>query len=173
MDPTLCAIVAMDRNRAIGRKNTIPWRLKNDMKFFKETTRNSPVIMGRKTWESLPMHPLPARPCIVVSSMLRDLPFYDAVYWTDPSWYCCVDTAICKAYDTTKKAFVIGGESIYNMSIPLINTLLVTHVDAEIEGPDTFFPDVELPKTYETIARFEKSDADEYNFEIRKYTING
>ncbi len=164
---TLCAIVAMDRNKAIGKAGTIPWRLKNDFKFFQETTLGYPVIMGRKTWDSLPKRPLRDRDNIVLSLDPESVIEKDKAYWCCSSPYEALDIASCRS----ENIFVIGGESIYNLYKPLINTLLITHVDAEIEGADTFFP-FDIPEQHTTIASFEQSKRDEYNFEIREYKLN-
>lgn len=167
MNPTLCGIVAMDRNRAIGKNNSIPWHIKEDYKFFKETTLGYPVIMGRKTWESLPKRPLPDRKNIVVTRTPELLIDADKVYWATPSVHNAIDTA----FFSTDKSFIIGGSVLYETTINRINTLYVTHVDTEIEDADAFFPDIPLPSNYELIKRFESTRADEYSFEIRKYTL--
>lgn len=167
MSPTLCGIVAMDRNRAIGKNNGMPWHIKEDYKFFKETTLGYPVIMGRKTWESLPKRPLVDRDNIVVTSNPDTLIDADRAYWATPSVRAAIDVASCRAHNF----FVIGGAQLYNATLPWLNTLYVTHVDTEVEGADAFFPDILLPSNYELIKRFEATRADEYSFEIRKYTL--
>lgn len=167
MNPTLCGIVAMDRNRAIGKNNSIPWHIKEDYKFFKETTLGYPVIMGRKTWESLPKRPLVDRDNIVVTRNPDTLFEAERAYWATPSIWSAIDVASC----LSNNIFVIGGEQIYRATSKLLNTLYVTHVDTEIEDADAFFPDIPLPSNYELIKRFESTRADEYSFEIRKYTL--
>lgn len=163
---TLCAIAAMDRNKAIGKNGDIPWRLKNDFKFFQQATLGHPVIMGRKTWESLPKRPLRDRDNIVLSWNTESIIDKEKAFLCTSKYLEALDVASCRS----ENIFVIGGESIYNLYQPLINTMLITHVDVEIEGADTFFP-YDLPDRFTPLARFEKSDADEYNFEIRKYEL--
>ena len=163
---TLCAIAAMDKNKAIGKKGDIPWRLRNDFKFFQQVTLGHPVIMGRKTWESLPKRPLRDRDNIVITSNRDILLEKDKAYCVTSDYKEALDIASCQS----NNIFVIGGESIYNLYKPLINTMLITHVDAEIEGADTFFP-IDLPERYIPLNCFEQSEVDEYNFEIRKYEL--
>jgi dihydrofolate reductase len=127
------AIVAMTRNRVIGRENKIPWILPGEQKWFKETTSGHPVLMGRKTFESIG-RPLPGRHNIVVTrsgeiegvEIVRDLEkFNPALYETNG-----------------KDVFVVGGSEIYRALLPKCETIYVTMVKQEYEG-DTYFPEFE------------------------------
>lgn len=124
----LYLILAMDRNRLIGANNDLPWRLPADLKYFKKTTTGHPIIMGRKTYESIGK-PLPNRQNIVLT---RD-PAYQIpgviVVQT-------LDEAIQKADNPVK--FVIGGAAIYNMALPVAERLYITEIDEEFSG-DTYF----------------------------------
>lgn len=130
--PRINAIVAHTRkDRVIGKDGSIPWYYPEDLKHFKEITSNHTVIMGRKTWESLPekFRPLPGRKNIVIT---RDLS-YEA-----PS---------AEVFDSLEKsleddAFIIGGATLYAQALPFIDTLYVTVIEKEFEG-DTFFPPYE------------------------------
>lgn len=132
----LSLIWAMSQNRVIGRAGQLPWNLPDEMRFFTEKTRGKPVIMGRKTFESIG-NPLPNRLNIVVTSAAID----------EPAVTFCrtVPTAIDigRTYCTEHQIdelFVIGGSSIYRAALPLADRLYTTTVHAHIEG-DTSFPD--------------------------------
>ena len=132
--PVLALIAACARGGVIGIANRLPWHLPEDMKFFRETTRSKPVIMGRKTWESLPdaFRPLPGRRNIVVSRN----PGYAA---PGASVVSGLPEALAAAGDADI-AFVIGGAELYRQALPLADRLLLTEIDQAYEG-DAFFPD--------------------------------
>ena len=125
-------IAAMARDRVIGIKNTLPWKLPADMKWFRQHTLGKPVVMGRKTYESFGARPLPDRLNIVVT---RD-PNYDAGEATVAS---SIDDAIQKAGDVDE-IMIIGGASFYEQTLPIADRMYLTKVDADIEG-DAWFPD--------------------------------
>lgn len=134
---TLSAIVAMAQNRVIGINNSLPWHLPNDLKYFKAVTMGKPVIMGRKTFESIG-RPLPGRPNIVISTN----PAYRAEGITVVD---SVEKAKQLAEHLTEinggsEAMVIGGEQIYRLFLPVLNKLYITEVQADVEG-DAWFPD--------------------------------
>ena len=128
-------IAAVASNRAIGKGNQLLWHLPEDMRYFRETTRGKPVIMGRRTWESLPdaFRPLPGRHNIVVSRNLA----YAA---TGATLVTSLDEAIQKAGETNE-VFVIGGAELYRQALPLADRLYLTEVSGDFEG-DAFFPQV-------------------------------
>ncbi|MDE0646140.1 MAG: dihydrofolate reductase [Gammaproteobacteria bacterium] len=132
----LSLIWAMSQNRVIGRAGQLPWNLPDEMRFFVEKTRGKPVIMGRKTFESIGK-PLPNRLNIVVTSTEIDEPTVTL---------CChvpeaIDTGrtYCTEHEIDE-LFIIGGSSIYRAALPLADKLYATTVHAHIEG-DTFFPE--------------------------------
>ncbi len=125
-------IAAMTRDRVIGIKNTLPWKLPADMKWFRQHTLGKPVVMGRKTYESFGARPLPDRLNIVVT---RD-PNYDAGEATVAT---SIDDAIQKAGDVDE-IMIIGGASFYEQTLPIADRMYLTKVDADIEG-DAWFPD--------------------------------
>lgn len=132
----LSIIVAASDNDAIGKDNKLLWRLKKDMKFFKETTMGCPVIMGRKTFESLG-RPLPGRLNIVVSKTNPSLPDGVLVYET-------IEEAIERAKAEGKREeFIIGGGEIYKSSISIVDGIYMTRVHANINEADTFFPSID------------------------------
>jgi dihydrofolate reductase len=127
---TISLIAAVARNGAIGKDNALLWRLPEDLQFFKRTTLGCPVIMGRKTYDSIG-RPLPGRRNIVVSR--------------NPAWSAAgvetahsLDAALALVADA-HKVFVIGGAQLYEQALPLANELVLTEVDADYDG-DTFFP---------------------------------
>jgi len=125
-------IVAAAENNAIGKNNQLLWHLPNDLKFFKNTTWGMPVIMGRKTFESV-NKPLPGRFNIVITRQ----PNWKAVGVVVAS---DLDDAIKKAAETNcKEVFVIGGGEIYQQAFSRAGKIYLTRVHAELDG-DTFFP---------------------------------
>ena len=131
----LSLIVAASTNKAIGLKNQLLWRLPNDTKFFKNTTWAMPVIMGRKTFESLGNKPLQGRLNIIITHNSG---------WTAEG--ATVVNSLQQAIDASavldyKEAFVIGGGEIYKEAMPVADRIYLTRVDAVLEG-DTFFPEI-------------------------------
>jgi dihydrofolate reductase len=124
------AIAAMSRNRVIGADGKIPWRLPEDMKFFKRTTLGHVILMGRKTFESLG-RPLPGREHWVVS---RQAEIPDVRVIRDLG-------EIAEPADG-RELFLIGGAELYEQLLPRCSELLLTHVPVEVQG-DAFFPEFE------------------------------
>ena len=141
--PILALIAACARGGVIGIEKRLPWHLPEDMKFFRETTRGKPVIMGRKTWESLPaaFRPLPGRVNIVVSRN----PGFEA---PGASVVASLPEALAAAGDA-EIAFVIGGAELYRQALPLADRLLLTEIDQAYDG-DAFFPEFDRNTWTET-----------------------
>lgn len=137
----IALIWAMAENRTIGRDKTLPWRLPNELKYFSETTRGFPVVMGRRTFESMHSKPLADRHNVVVSS--QDLATKDHDFVVARS----LDEAFTLAKQSTEpspeKCFVIGGRHIYVEAMRHADLLYMTEVHAQIEG-DVFFPKFDL-----------------------------
>ena len=125
-------IWAQDTNNAIGRDGTLPWHFSQDLKNFKKLTTGYTIIMGRKTWDSLPFKPLPSRRNIVISSKNRD----DVESYTSIDQ--CID-ALNKDHNISD-VFIIGGMSVYKFFYQHASTLHITFINKEYEGTDTFFP---------------------------------
>jgi dihydrofolate reductase len=131
-------VVAVSSNGVIGRNGDMPWKLSTDLKRFKALTMGKPLVLGRKTFESFGSKPLPGRPHFIVSRSAKiDMPSVE----TAPS----LESALAKAKTAAKalgvdEICVIGGGEIYAQALPLADILHITHVDAQIEGGDTFFP---------------------------------
>lgn len=137
-------IVAYTKNRVIGNKGQIPWRIKGEQRRFKELTTGNVVVMGRRSYDEIG-HPLPNRFTIVVSS--------SAKYEADN---CITVPTIKDAIEYASKnrpnenIYLSGGAGIYKEGLPLADKLFITEVDAVIEG-DTFFPEFDETKYTKTI----------------------
>jgi dihydrofolate reductase len=133
MTAPLTLIAALTRNRVIGRDQRLPWRLPADLRFFKQTTMGKPLLMGRRTWESIG-RPLPGRRMMVLTGQ----PGYSA-----PG--CTVAHSLEEALTlagAVPELMVIGGATLYAQTLPLAARLYLTVVDAEIPG-DAWFPEWE------------------------------
>jgi dihydrofolate reductase len=148
----LTLIAALDRNRAIGRGNTLPWHLPDDLKRFKALTLGKPVLMGRKTAESLG-RALPKRRNLVLTRSGR-VPFQgmEAV--------ASIDAAVALAQaDGAAELCVIGGGEVYALALPRATRMHLTHVETAIDDGDAFFPAYD-PAQWRVVAR-EAHAADE------------
>lgn len=129
----LIGIVAMTEKRVIGKGGDLPWRLPADLKFFKKTTLGHPIVMGRKTYDSIGK-PLPKRKNIILTK--------------DQEWSAEGVDIINKPEDLfclpidSEKVFIIGGAEVYQLYLPYLDELIITHVERDYEG-DTFFPPYE------------------------------
>ncbi|MFT5529977.1 MAG: dihydrofolate reductase [Alteromonadaceae bacterium] len=148
----LSLIVATANNNIIGKDNTMPWHLPADLAYFKKTTLGKPIIMGRKTFESIG-RPLPGRRNIVIS---RDINYQAAGVEAVTS----VDHALALVADI-EEVMVIGGGAIYAHCLPAATRLYVTHIQADIEG-DTQFPLFDVENDWQKVGS-EYFKADEHN----------
>ena len=156
-------IWAMSRNRVIGRNNRLPWRLPKDSAFFRSITMGKPVLMGRRTFDSVG-HPLPGRTNIVLT---RSGFAHDGVrVAADMDAALEVAESQC-LIDGVDECFVTGGADIYALALPRADRLYETLIDADLEG-DTFFPPYDAAQF--TLVAKEDFDADEnhaFAFSIR------
>jgi dihydrofolate reductase len=130
-------VAARARNGVIGRDGGLPWRLKSDLAWFKSVTVGKPVIMGRRTWDSLPFKPLPGRLNIVLT---RDGSFESRHALAFENFNEAVATAREQAEeDGVPEICVIGGAALYALALPKARRIYMTEVQAEPEG-DTLFP---------------------------------
>ena len=135
----LAMIVAMAKNNVIGRDNDMPWHLPADLKQFKSITLGSPIIMGRKTYESIGK-PLPGRLNIILSRNPELVIEGCKVVNSLDDALKIAKESNASSDEPKEEIFIVGGAYLYNSYISEIDTLYLTQIDAEIEG-DTFFPD--------------------------------
>lgn len=161
----LCLIVARARNGVIGKDNDLPWRLSDDLKHFKATTKGCPVIMGRKTWESLPRRPLPGRDNIVLS---RDGQYEASGARVFTSIHAAIETGRALAAAAGREeVFVTGGSAVYAEALPFADRLYLTEVDTTLDG-DAFFPEFSERDFRESTRRdVEANDVNQHDFTIR------
>lgn len=143
-------IVARSRNHVIGRDNQMPWKISADLQFFKRVTMGHPVIMGRKTWESIG-RPLPGRRNIVVSRNAN----YEA---KGAELVGSLEEAL-KNLNEFERVFVIGGEQLFKQAFDKADCLYITEIDLDIEGGDTFFA-VPDPDNWKEVERTPGSEGD-------------
>jgi dihydrofolate reductase len=128
-------ILAASSNNAIGKQNALLWHLPNDLKFFKNTTWGMPVIMGRKTYESIAGEPLPGRFNIIITRKNDFNPGSEGVWVVNT-----LEQAIAKAKETNcKEVFVAGGGEIYTAALPLADRIYLTRVHANFPDAEIFF----------------------------------
>lgn len=151
-------IAAVGKNLELGKNNNLIWHFKEDMKFFKDTTMGHTVVMGRKTFESLPKA-LPGRKNIVISSNAE----YQAQGATVVT---CVEEALQIA--DNEEIFVIGGGKIYAEFLPYADKLYLTEIDAECEDADTYFPQFNKSEYIKEIINYYDIDGVEFYHVVYK-----
>lgn len=131
----IAIIVAVDQNNAIGRGGDQLAYISGDLKRFKQLTTGHAIVMGRKTFEALPKGALPNRRNIVISrNKALQLPGCELVQSPEEAMALC---------NTNEKIFVIGGGEIYNLFLPMADTIYFTHIHHAFEGSDTWFPEID------------------------------
>jgi len=153
-------IAAMADDRVIGINNSLPWKLPNDMKWFRQHTLGKPIIMGRKTFESFGSKPLPQRTNIVIT---RD-PNYQA---TDSIVVNTIEDAL-KAAGDVEEVMIIGGASFYEQMLPKAHRMYITLVHTKVEG-DAWFPEWNQNE-WQQVERIDH-DADEKNPHAHSFVI--
>jgi dihydrofolate reductase len=133
MNKQISIIVAIAQNNAIGKDNDLLWHLSGDLKRFKELTTGHTIVMGKRTFESLPVRPLPNRKSIVITDVEGEqIPGCVMAY--------SIEDAIAK-FDNTDENFIIGGGSVYRQFMPIADKLYLTVVHKDFEA-DTFYPEI-------------------------------
>lgn len=159
---SMAVIVAVAKNGVIGKDNALPWKLRADLQWFKRTTTDNTIVMGRKTYESIG-RPLPNRDNIVLTR--------------DASWTAAGCTVVSTLEEAARGAsrgelFVIGGAQVYRDALPLANRLFLTVVEAHVEG-DTWLPFIDLAdwslRSVQNVAADEHND---YDCQLREYYRN-
>jgi dihydrofolate reductase len=151
----LSIIVAMDRNRVIGKNDTLPWHISEDLKYFKRVTMGKPIVMGRKTHESIG-RPLPGRENIILTR--------DKSYQAEGCTVLNSIEEILEHCKNVEEVMVTGGSEVYKQTFGKVSRLYLTEVHAEVDG-DTFFPEFNRDE-WEEISRedFHKDEKNEFDY---------
>lgn len=149
----ISAIAAMAKNRAIGVNNDLPWDYPEDMKFFREKTKKSVMIMGRKTFDSFGGKPLPGRFHIVITRTPQNSQFENVIFLKTLSEALVLARKTAPLYGP--EIFVIGGAEIYKMALPECDRIYLTVINQEFKG-DAFFP--EFSKDHWKLSESRSSD---------------
>lgn len=155
-------IVAIASNNAIGKNNDLLWYISKDLVRFKEITKGHNIIMGKRTYFSLPVRPLPNRTSIVITDVAGEQIDNCIMAYS-------IDDAVSKM-DSTKENFIIGGGSVYDQFMPLADKLYITRVHKDFEA-DTFFSEISLNDwelTYQQLVDDDPQNDFTYTFEIYK-----
>lgn len=157
--PHIRMVVAYARNRSIGMENQLPWRLPADLAHFKKLTLGLPIIMGRKTWESLG-RPLPGRPNLVISR--------NADYVAEGATVYDSLRAALAACQDTEDCCIIGGEQIFTQGLEFADDIYATEVQADVPG-DTFFPELNTTQ-WQEVSRSAQPEENGYSYDFVHYT---
>ena len=162
-------LVALSNNYVIGVNNDLPWKLKKDLQHFSAYTQNKAIVMGRKTFESIG-RPLPNRKNIVISSTISSMHEVQIVN--------SLEQGITEAENWNKEnnlvqeVILIGGGYVFKESINIVNKLVLTKVNCDIDG-DVFYPKIDLEEwTMTSIEPFKKDEENEYDFSVETYIRN-
>ncbi len=155
---TISIIVAIADNGAIGKGNKLLWHISEDLRYFKKVTTGYPVIMGRKTWESLG-RPLPGRRNIVISRSLKSL--------SGAEVFSSLEESLEVLKDFNGEIFIIGGGEIYRQALPIAQKLYLTRVHITAADADTFFPAISPDEWIEIANEYhKKGEHFEHSFEF-------
>ena len=160
----ISAIVAVDENFGIGFNNQLLEHIPEDLKRFKQLTTNKTIIMGRKTWESLPNKPLPNRLNIVVTSKERS--FEEMTLFTSFEEVYSRATHIMPEDEW----FIIGGGSIYKEFLPICDKVYLTKIMVSHENVDTYFPNIELMDNWKCIEQSEIKQYNDISYQFKTYS---
>lgn len=167
MSKEIYLIAAVADNGVIGKNNDLVWHIKEDMNFFKSTTKEEIVLMGRRNYDSIPpkYRPLPNRLNCILTRNTTFTADECPVFQSIEEWIAAFE-------NDPRKSFVIGGGQVYKESLDkqLVDIMFISHVHGTPEG-DTFFPSInEQEWEIETIGSGEKNEVNEFGFTIKKYT---
>ena len=152
-------IAAKTDNNVIGRNGCLPWKLAADLRFFKRITKGNAVLMGRKTWESLPKRPLPNRQNLVVTANKRYRAKGARIF----------NNLLAALEFENDNIFIIGGQQIYQQSIDMVDSIILTEVRASIHG-DVFFPELDLSQwRVKTVCAYQADSENDYDYSINLY----
>lgn len=160
----LSIIVACSRNGVIGDNGRMPWHLPDDFAYFKQMTKNKPVIMGRKTWESLPVRPLVGRKNLILT---KNYGYKASGAFVYTNLDVCLAAASAMAEESgASEIMVMGGAQVYAEVLPFADKIYLTKVDADLEG-DTYFPKIHQSEWQSKTTHFHSADERHiYSFNI-------
>jgi len=161
--PTISLVCAMANNRVIGKDNKMPWHLPADLQHFKSVTMTKPIVMGRKTYESIG-RPLPGRKNVIISRNLD--------YKADGCDIVDSIEAAMKLLSNVDEVMIIGGGFLYSQMINLADKLYLTFIDFDVDG-DTYFPEYEQLNLQEiSREKFLSNERNPHNYQFVDYKIN-
>ena len=168
MKTIISHVVALSNNRVIGKDNDLPWNLKTDLKHFREYTTNKILIMGRKTFESIG-RPLPNRTNIIVSKTIQRIE--GAEVFSDLKSALNKAKENCETHDKNE-IVIIGGGFLFNDTLDIVNKLVLTRVDCEIDG-DIFYPEIDLLNWNKISSeKYLKDNENEFDFVVEVFEKN-
>lgn len=157
----LIIVYATSKNGVIGNANSLPWKIKDDLIFFKKETVGNTCLMGRKTWESIPGDGLPNRKNIILTTQ-KD--------YSAPAGVKIINSFLdIREKDIEGNLYVIGGASVYSIFENMADEFIVTEVDAEIEGDTSYIPNLSKFKET-TIQKIDKNNDNEFSAVIKRYS---
>ena len=161
----ISAIVAVDKNFGIGFNGDLLEHIPEDLKHFKELTSGHNVVMGRKTWDSLPKKPLPNRHNLVIT---KDPSIYEL---TNEVWfYTLRQIEVLMLKNKNVNYFVIGGGQIYEKLLPICDKVYLTKIMVSHENVDTYFPNIELMDNWKCIEQSEIKQYNDISYQFKTYS---
>jgi dihydrofolate reductase len=158
--PRIAHIVAAATNGVIGRDGDLPWKIPQDMKWFRDRTKNRVLIMGRKTFESVG-HPLPNRANLIVTRQSSYVPKFGSTPTAPVEVFTNIETALKRAQtmspDFNNEIFIIGGGEIYHQSVNMVDTIYLTRVQKHVDG-DATYP-APSPETFQLLEETKFAEA--------------
>ena len=163
---TISHVVALSNNNVIGVDNNLPWNLKTDLAHFKDYTTNKIIVMGRKTFESIG-RPLPNRKNLIVSNTLNEI--NGAYIYKSTEEAIKNAKEMCINNEIYNEIVIIGGGYLFRDTLKIINKLVLSEVDCEIDG-DVFYPKINLEEWNEVSSKkFIKDSDNDFNFVVKVY----
>lgn len=137
--PKIVLVAACDRNQAIGKGNTLPWKHRADMKAFRKLTLGGTVVMGSKTYLSMGAKPLPERTNIVLTRFVDKFAHHQGAHFVDK-----IEDSFRFATGEEPTLLVIGGADVYRQFLPIADVIHLSRLDLVVDGADTFFPEINM-----------------------------
>ena len=163
----ISAIVAVDNNWGIGFNGDLLEHIPEDLEYFKQLTTGNIIIMGRKTWESLPKKPLPKRRNLVITSNPDN---YDNTNEVNFFTLSQIKVSLLKDKDKNLNFFVIGGGQIYKELLPICDRVYITKIFKDHANVDTYFPNIELMDNWSCIEQSEIKQYNDISYQFKTYS---